>query len=164
MYMEAFYQHLKSPDFLIFGIAMGLVLNVVASYLRDFLDRSYSSGSSLLRGLSKRSRDKRAAREQQISEWIDTRENGAVIALIEANYLIVIGYMFLVVGMIACVAGLTQQAGTQPILKQLPFALLALIPGLVGMGTASMGGQIRKVVNKHPSGLVGLHRSKAGEQ
>jgi hypothetical protein len=158
--MEALLQHFRSPDFLFFGLAMGLVLNVIGSYLRDLVDKGYSSGSSLLRGISKRSRAKRAARAQEISEWIESHENGAVLALIEANHSVVMGYLLIVASMIGCVAALMRQVDAEPILKQLPLALLVGLPGVLGISTASIGGQIRRVVSKHPKGLAGLHRDK----
>jgi hypothetical protein len=85
--MDAFIQHLRSPDFWIFSIALALALHIAAHYLQRLIDKSLSSGGSFLRAVSGRSRERRAARAKQISEWIDTHDDGAVLALMESHYL-----------------------------------------------------------------------------
>ena len=120
--------------------------------------KSWTRFADVDSGISKRSRAKRAARAQEISEWIEARENGAVLALIEANHSVVMGCLMLAMSMIACIADLAQ-GGAEPFLKQLPLALGVALLGSIGVATASIGGQIRRVVNKHPKGLAGLHRN-----
>jgi hypothetical protein len=61
--MDAFLEHLQSPDFLLFSVCLALILSVLANYVTRVLDRIFGSGKSWMLGISKRSRDKRIARD-----------------------------------------------------------------------------------------------------
>jgi hypothetical protein len=62
--MSDFLQQIIPPHFWIFVVLAALVLHVVANYLQRILDKTLTTGSVVLvlRGVSKRSREKRAAR------------------------------------------------------------------------------------------------------
>jgi hypothetical protein len=158
--MGAFIQLLKTPNFWYATVAMNLVLHVAASYLRQLLDKGLSTGGSFLRGLSKKSREKRAARAQQISAWIEARDDGAILALSEGNFLSLAGLLLLSIALIGCVAALATQFDKTPILTQLPLVLLLLGLGLAGRALLSIGGQIRTAVRQHPRGLAGLYPNR----
>src|SRR6202789_545345 len=95
--MSGFLQQIIPPHFWIFVALAALVLHVVANYLQRLLDKILSSGSVVLvlRGLSNRSREKRAARVQQISDWIEGNGDRAALALVEANFFCLLGFLFL---------------------------------------------------------------------
>jgi hypothetical protein len=80
--VDAFVKHLQSSDFLLFSVFLALVLSVIANYLTRFLDRLFASSTSLALGISKRNREKRAARALRIGSWIESRDDGAALALI----------------------------------------------------------------------------------
>jgi hypothetical protein len=86
--MSDFLQQIIPPHFWIFVVLAALALHVVANYLQRLLDRSLSSGwvVLVLRGVSKRSREKRAARVQQISDWIEGNGDRAALALVECEF------------------------------------------------------------------------------
>ena len=155
--MDATIQDFETLHFWIAVVAVGLVIHIVGHYLWLLFDKSLGSSRSFLQGLTKRSREKREARARQISEWIDTHDNGAVLALMEAHYLSIMGYVLAIIAMIGCLAAIAQNSGQWPISRQLAYALLMLFVATGGMTLFWMGAQIRTVVNKHPKGLAGLH-------
>jgi hypothetical protein len=158
--MSDFLQQIIPPHFWIFVVLAALVLHVVANYLQRLLDKSLSSGSvlRLLRGVSKRSRETRAARVQQISDWIEGNDNRAALALVEANFFCLLGFLLLLnafVGFVAVIV--TKPSILNPILEALTLAMICLL-GFLCMTT---GIRIRTVLLQHPKGLSGLHRGNA---
>ena len=152
--MSDFLQQIIPPNFWIFVVLAGLVLHVVANYLQRLLDKSLSSGSVLLRGVSKRSREKRAARVQQISDWIEGNGDRAALALVEANFFCLLGFLLLLnafVGFVAVIV--TRPSRLDPILEALTLAMICLL-GFLCMTT---GTRIRTVLLHHSKGLAGLH-------
>jgi hypothetical protein len=159
--MSDFLQQIIPPNFWIFVVLAGLVLHVVANYLQRLLDKSLSSGSVVLvlRGFSKRSREKRAARVQQISDWIEGGDRAA-LALVEANFFCILGFLLLLnafVGFVAVIVTRPSRPFLNPILEALFLAMICLL-GFLCMTT---GTRIRTVLLQHPKGLSGLHRGKA---
>src|ERR1700733_10289082 len=128
--MSDFLQQIIPPHFWIFVVLAGLVLHLVANYLQRLLDKSLSSRSVVLvlRGVSKRSREKRAARVQQISDWIEGNGNRAALALVEANFFCLLGFLLLLsafVGFVAViVTGSSRPFGA--ILEALTLAMVCL--------------------------------------
>jgi len=159
--MHGFIEHLKSPDFVIYGVVMGLVLHIVANYIQRLLDKSLSSGNSLLRGMSRRSRAKQEAREQQIYEWIGTHDNGAVLALTEAHYLALYGLTMLAGAMIGACILLLLPLDRKLSLTQLPSVLIFALLVLIGMTALFTSTRLRAVIYKHPKGLAGLFPDKS---
>jgi hypothetical protein len=160
--MNDFLQQIIPPHFWIFVALAGLVLHVVANYLQRLLDKSLSSGSvlRLLRGVSKRGREKRAARVQQISDWIEGNGDRAALALVEANFFCLLGFLLLLNAFIGFVAVIVTRPSTpslNPILEALTLAMICLV-GFLCMTT---GLRIRAVLLQHPKGLSGLHRGNA---
>jgi hypothetical protein len=162
--MSDFLQQIIPPHFWIFVVLAALVLHVVANYLQRLLDKSLSSGSVILRlrGVSKRGREKRAARVQQISDWIEGDGDRVTQALAEANFFCLLGFLLLLnafVGFVAVIV--TKPSGPfGPILEALTLAMVCLF-GFLCMTT---GIRIRTVLLHHPKGLAGLHRSNAAPQ
>ena len=157
--MDAFLKHLQSPDFLLFSVCLALILNVLANYVTRGLDRIFGSGKSWMLGISKRSRDKRTARAIEIANWIESHDNGATLALIEANHMSLVGLMILTVVLAGCISAIMTGFSETPTLHQAPLLLILMIFGVVGLGALFIGSQIRTVVMKHPKGLAGLHRT-----
>jgi hypothetical protein len=158
--MSDFLQQIIPPHFWIFVVLAALVLHVVANYLQRLLDKSLSSGSvlRLLRGVSKRSRETRAVRVQQISDWIEGNDNRAALALVEANFFCLLGFLLLLNAFIGFVAVIvTKPSILNPILEALTLAMICLL-GFLCMTT---GIRIRTVLLQHPKGLSGLHRGNA---
>jgi|SRR5665213_125416 len=151
--MHATIQDFETMHFWIAVVAVGLVIHIVGHYLWLLFDKSLGSSRSFLQGLTKRSRDKREARARQISEWIDTHDNGAVLALMEAHYLSIVGYVLVIMALIGLAAALAEHSDQWPISRQLAYALLILFVAIGGMTLFSMGAQIRTVVNGHPQGV-----------
>src|ERR1700728_2647190 len=157
--MSDFLQQIIPPHFWIFVALAALVLHVVANYLQRLLDKSLSSGSVVLvlRGISKRSREKRAARVQQISDWIEGNGDRAALALVEANFFSLLGFLFLLSAFVAFVAVIVTGPSSpflNPILEALFLAMICLL-GFLCMTT---GTRISTVLLQHPQGLSGLHR------
>jgi hypothetical protein len=150
--MSDFLQQIIPPHFWIFVVLVALALHVVANYLQRLLDRSLSSGwvVLVLRGVSKRSRERRAARVQQISDWIEGNGDRAALALVEANFFCILGFLLLLNAFIGFVAVIV-------ILAALFLAMICLL-GFLCMTT---GTRIRTVLLQHPKGLSGLHRGNA---
>jgi hypothetical protein len=159
--MSDFLQQIIPPHFWIFVALAALVLHVVANYLQRLLDKSLSSGSVVLvlRGISKRSREKRAARVQQISDWIEGNGDRAALALVEANFFCILGFLLLLNAFIGFVAVIVTRPSPflNPILEALFLAMICLL-GFLCMTT---GTRIRTVLLQHPKGLSGLHRGNA---
>jgi hypothetical protein len=160
--MSDFLQQIIPPHFWIFVALAALVLHVVANYLQRLLDKSLSSGSVVLvlRGMSKRSREKRVARVQQISDWIEGNGNRAALALVEANFFCLLGFLLLLnafVGFVAVIVTRPSNPVFNPILEALFLAMICLL-GFLCMTT---GNRIRSVLLQHPKGLSGLHRGNA---
>ena len=160
--MSDFLQQVVPPHFWIFVALAALVLHVVANYLQRLLDKSLSSGSVVLvlRGVSKRSREKRAARVQQISYWIEGNGDRAALALVEANFFCLLGFLLLLsafVGFVAVIVTGPSSPFLNPILEALFLAMICLL-GFLCMTT---GTRIRTVLLQHPKGLSGLHRGNA---
>ena len=160
--MTEFIQQLVPPHFWIFVVLAALVLHVVANYLQRLLDRSLSSSSVVLvlRGVSKRSREKRAARVQQISDWIEGSGDRAALALVEANFFCILGFLLLLnafLGFVAVIVTKPSKPFLNPILEALFLAMITLL-GFICMTT---GTRIRTVLLQHPKGLAGLHRDNA---
>ena len=162
--MSDFLQQIIPPHFWIFVVLAALVLHVVANYLQRLLDKSLSTGSVVLRlrGLSRPSREKRTARVQQISDWIEGNGDRAVLALVEANFFCLLGFLLL----LNTFAGFVAVIVTRPsrpfgvILEALTLAMVCLF-GFLCMTT---GIRIRTVLLHHPKGLSGLHQSSAAPQ
>ena len=157
--MSDFLQQITPPHFWIFVALAALVLHVVANYLQRLLDKSLSSGSVVLvlRGISKRSRENRAARVQQISDWIEGNGDRAALALVEANFFCILGFLLLLnafVGFVAVIVTRPSRPFLNPILEALFLAMICLL-GFLCMTT---GTRIRTVLLQHPKGLSGLHR------
>ena len=104
--MSDFLQQIIPPHFWIFVVLAALALHVVANYLQRLLDKSLSSGSVILRlrGVSKRGRENRAARVQQISDWIDGDGDRVTLALVEANFFCLLGFLLLLNAFVGFVA------------------------------------------------------------
>ena len=160
--MSDFLQQIIPPNFWIFVVLAALALHVVGNYLQRLLDKSLSSGSVVLvlRGVSKRSREKRAARVQQISDWIEGNSDRAVLALVEANFFCILGFLLLLnafIGFVAVIVTGPSRPFLNPILEALFLAMICLL-GFLCMAT---GTRIRGVLLQHPKGLSGLHRGNA---
>ena len=160
--MSDFLQQIIPTHFWIFVVLAGLVLHVVANYLQRLLDKSLSSSSVLLRlrGVSKRSREKRAARVQQISDWIEGNGDRAALALVEANFFCLLGFLLLLnafAGFVAVIVTRPSRPFLDPILEALTLAMICLL-GFLCMTT---GIRIRGVLLQHPKGLSGLHKGNA---
>ena len=154
--MTDFIQQIIPPHFWIFVVLAGLVLHVVANYLQRLLDKSLSSGSVLLGGV-RRSRETRVARVQQISDWIEGNGDRAALALVEANFFCLLGFLLLLnafVGFVAVIVTKPSSPFLPPILEALFLAMICLL-GFICMTT---GTRIRTVLLQHPKGLSGLHR------
>jgi len=157
--MSDFLQQIIPPHFWIFVVLAALALHVVANYLQRLLDKSLSSGSVILRlrGVSKRGRENRAARVQQISDWIEGNGDRAALALVEANFFCILGFLLLLsafVGFVAVIVTRPSRPFLNPILEALFLAMICLL-GFICMTT---GTRIRTVLLQHPKGLSGLHR------
>jgi hypothetical protein len=157
--MSEFLQQIRSPNFLIFSVLLALVLHVIANYLQRLLDKSLSSGTLFLRGITRRSRERRAARVQQISNWIEADSNRPALALVEANYFCLVGYLTMTFALVGCVAVLTSPP--RPYLDHLLEASTLTMICLTGFLTINTGSRIRQVLLQHPKGLSGLHRGDA---
>jgi hypothetical protein len=158
--MSEFLKQIVPPNFWIFAVLAGLVLHVVANYLQRLLDKSLSSSSVVLvlRGVSKRSREKRAARVQQISDWLEGNGNRAALALVEANFFCLLGFILLLSAFAGFVAVIvTRPSFLAPILEALTLAMICLL----GFLCLTTGIRIRGVLLQHPKGLSGLHRGNA---
>ena len=162
--MSEFLKQIIPPNFWIFVVLAGLALHVVANYLQRLLDKNLSSSSVVLvlRGVSKRSREKRAARVQQISDWIEGNGDRAALALVEANFFCLLGFLLLLNAFVGFVAVIVTKPSRPfaPILEALTLAMVCLF-GFLCMTT---GIRIRTVLLHHPKGLSGLHRSNAAPQ
>jgi hypothetical protein len=157
--MTDFIQQIIPPHFWIFVVLAGLVLHVVANYLQRLLDKSLSSGSVLLGGV-RRSRETRVARVQQISDWIEGNGDRAALALVEANFFCLLGFLLLLnafVGFVAVIVTKPSSPFLPPILEALTLSIICLL-GFLCMTT---GIRIRQVLLQHPKGLAGLHRGNA---
>ena len=156
--MSDFLQQIIPPHFWIFVVLAGLVLHVVANYLQRLLDKSLSTGSVVLRlrELSKSSREKRAARVQQISDWIEGNGDRAALALIEANSFCLLGFLLLLNAFVGFVAVIVTRPSRPfgAILEALTLAMVCLF-GFLYMTT---GLRIRAVLQHDPKGLSGLHQ------
>ena len=155
--MSDFLQQIVPPHFWIFVVLAALVLHVVANYLQRLLDRSLSSGwvVLVLRGVSKRSREKRAARVQQISDWIEGNGDRVTLALAETNVFCLLGFLLLLNAFVGFVAVIVTKP-SRPfgvILEALTLAMVCLF-GFLYMTT---GIRIRAVLLHNPKGLSGLH-------
>jgi hypothetical protein len=95
-----------------------------------------------------------------VSGRIDSRENGAVLALMEAQFLSIVGLVLLAGTLIGCGAELMLGFNGKPVLQQLLWVLLPSLCLLLGMTALWTGDQIKVVVNKHPKGLAGLYPPK----
>ena len=160
--MSDFLQQIIPPHFWIFVVLAALALHVVANYLQRLLDKSLSSGSVILRlrGVSKRGRENRAARVQQISDWIDGDGDRVTLALAEANFFCLLGFLLLLnafVGFVAVIVTKPSSPFLPPILEALTLSIICLL-GFLCMTT---GIRIRQVLLQHPKGLAGLHRGNA---
>ena len=159
--MSDFLQQIIPPHFWIFVVLAALALHVVANYLQRLLDKSLSSGSVILRlrGVSKRGRENRAARVQQISDWIEGNGDRAALALVEANFFCLLGFLLLLNAFVGFVAVIVTKPSRPfaPILEALTLAMVCLF-GFLCMTT---GIRIRQVLLQHPKGLAGLHRGNA---
>ena len=160
--MSEFLKQIIPPNFWIFVVLAALALHVVANYLQRLLDKSLSSSSVVLvlRGVSKRSREKRAARVQQISDWIEGNGDRVTLALAEANFFCLLGFLLLLnafVGFVAVIVTRPSRPFLNPILEALFLAMICLL-GFLCMTT---GTRIRTVLLQHPKGLSGLHRGNA---
>ncbi|HXP40387.1 MAG TPA: hypothetical protein VN833_08940 [Candidatus Acidoferrales bacterium] len=162
--MSNFLQQIIPPHFWIFVVLAALVLHVVANYLQRLLDKSLSTGSVVLRlrGLSKPGREKRAARVQQISDWIEGNGDRVTLALAEANFFCLLGFLLLLNAFVGFVAVIVTRPSRPfgAILEALTLAMVCLF-GFLYMTT---GIRIRTVLLHHPNGLRGLHRSNAAAQ
>ena len=159
--MSDFLQQIIPPHFWIFVVLGALVLHVVANYLQRLLDKSLSTGSVVLRlrGFSKPSREKRAARVQQISDWIEGNGDRVALALVEANFFCLMGFLLLLNAFVGFVAVIVARPSRPfgAILEALTLAMVCLF-GFLYMTT---GIRIRSVLLHHPKGLSGLHRGNA---
>ena len=159
--MTDFLQQVIPPHFWIFVVFAALVLHVVANYLQRLLDKSLSSGSVILhlRGISKRGREKRASRVQQISDWIEGDGDRVALALAEANFFCLLGFLLLLNAFVGFVAVIVARPSRPfgAILEALTLAMICLL-GFLCMTT---GIRIRTVLLQHPKGLSGLHRGNA---
>ena len=162
--MSNFLQQIIPPHFWIFVVLAALVLHVVANYLQRLLDKSLSSRSVILRlrGVSKRGREKRAARVQQILDWIEGDGDRVTLALVEANFFCLLGFLLLLNAFVGFVAVIVTKPSRPfaPILEALTLAMVCLF-GFLCMTT---GIRIRTVLLHHPKGLFGLHRSNTAPQ
>jgi hypothetical protein len=156
--MTDFLQQVIPPHFWIFVVFAALVLHVVANYLQRLLDKSLSSGSVILhlRGISKRGREKRASRVQQISDWIEGDGDRVALALAEANFFCLLGFLLLLNAFVGFVAVIVTKPSSPfgVILEALTLAMVCLF-GFLYMTT---GLRIRAVLLHHPKGLSGLHQ------
>ena len=160
--MSDFLQRFLPPNFWIFVVLAALVLHVVANYLQRLLDKSLSSSTVVLvlRGISKRSREKRAARVQQISDWIEGNGDRAALALVEANFFCILGFLLLLNAFIGFVAVIVTRPSS-PFLNPMLEALFLGMICLLGFLCMTTGTRIRTVLLQHPKGLSGLHRGNA---
>src|ERR1700683_869817 len=156
--MSDFLQQITPPHFWIFVALAALALHVVANYLQRLLDKSLSSSSVVLvlRRVSKRSREKRAARVQQISDWIEGNGDRAALALVEANFFCLMGFLLLLNAFVGFVAVIVTRPSRPfgAILEALTLAMVCLF-GFLYMTT---GLRIRAVLLHHPKALSGLHQ------
>jgi drug/metabolite transporter (DMT)-like permease len=129
--MSDFLQRFLPPNFWIFVVLAALVLHVVANYL-----------------------------QRQISDWIEGNGDRAALALVEANFFCILGFLLLLnafVGFVAVLVTRPSRPFLNPILEALFLAMICLL-GFLCMAT---GSRIRGVLLRHPKGLSGLHRGNA---
>lgn len=162
--MSGMIEHLKSPDFWIFSVVLAIVLSVLGNYSTRFFDRSFQFGTSKFRALSKRSKEKRAAKIKRINDWIDSHENGAPLVLSEAHFLSFLGMTMLILLIGTFLFSKTEIETSDLILKLLLF-LLAMLVAVVANAAMNVGGTLLEAVRNHPKGLKGLHadRTKQGD-
>ena len=159
--MSDFLQQIIPPHFWIFVVLAALVLHVVANYLQRLLDKSLSSRSVILRlrGVSKRGREKRAARVQQILDWIEGDGDRVTLALVEANFFCLLGFLLLLNAFVGFVAVIVTKP-SRPFATILEALTLAVVC-LFGFLYLTTGIRIRPVLLPQLTGLSGLHRSNA---
>ena len=133
---------------------------MVANYLQRLLDKSLSSGTLFLRGVTKRSRERRAARVHQISNWIEGNGDRAALALVEANFFCLLGFLTLLFSLVGCVAVIITRP-SRPFPDQILEALTLAMFCLLGFLSLATGSRIRAVLLQHPKGLSGLHQGNA---
>jgi hypothetical protein len=155
--MDAFIKQLTAAQLLIFSLAMGLVFSVIANYLTRFLDKSVSTGTSRLRGMFKQAREKRVARQRQLTEWIDSRQNGILLAQNEGNFFTFIGLTLVAIDLIGAGIVITLQGSESRFRDQLPMVVVVFFFAILGMSFLATGSRIRTAVLRHASGLAGLY-------
>jgi hypothetical protein len=158
--MQGLIEHFKSPEFWILSVCLAMVLNVAANYATRVLDRTFSVGSTWLRSISMRSREKRAARAKLMTDWIDSHENGIMLALSEAHFTILVGLIFCIAFILGALVALSLNSTTVPIANPIIIGLFMTAFGIIGMAAMSFGSDILDVVRAHPKGLKGLHPSQ----
>jgi hypothetical protein len=97
---------------------------------------------------------------QQISDWIEGNGDRAALALVEANFFCILGFLLLLnafIGFVAVIVTRPSSPFLNPILEALFLAMICLL-GFLCMTT---GTRIRTVLLQHPKGLSGLHRGNA---
>lgn len=160
--MQGLIEHLKSTEFWTFSVCLAMVLSVAANYVTRVLDRTFSAGSAWLRSMSFRSRERRAARARLITEWIDTHDNGMVLALNEAHFISLVGLIFSVTFLLGALVALSVYPKTMTTSNQIIVILFMVIFGVLGLAAMISGTEILDVVREHPKGLKGLHPSQKG--
>jgi hypothetical protein len=158
--MQGLIEHFKSPEFWILSVCLAMFLSVAANYVTRVLDRTFSVGSTWLRSISMRSKAKRAARAKSMTDWIDTHENGMVLALSRAHFISLVGLIFSIVVLLGALAVLSLNLKTVPLANQLIILLFVLMFGVLGMAAMISGNEILDVIRAHPKGLLGFHPSQ----
>jgi len=158
--MQVLIEHFRAPEFWILSVCLAMVLNVAANYVTRVLDRTFSVGSTWLRSMSMRSRDKRAARAKLMTDWINAHENGIGLALSEAHFIILVGLIFVIAFVLGVLVALSLNPRTVPIANQIVIVLFMSVFGILGLAAMTSGTEILDVIRAHPKGLLGLHPSR----
>lgn len=156
--MKALAEHLKSTDFWIFSVALAIVLSVLGNYATRFLDRLLQLGTTGVRALSTRGKQKRMARLKRINDWIDSHEDGAILVLSEAHFLCFLGMTMAVLIVSTLILGRPGIAASSTFMHGI-LAAASLLAAVVAMAAMQHGGTLLDAVRRHPKGLLGLHRS-----
>ena len=153
--MQGLIEQFKSPAFWIFSVVIGLILNVLGNYATRFVDRSFQFGTSRIRVLSTRSREKRAAQTKHIHCWIDGHQSGAVLVLSEAHFLSFLGMIMIALVITLLLWSKSEVAASSSLFRVL-LAALALLTAGIGIAAMNVGGTLLDAVRSHPKGLKGL--------
>ena len=154
--MDRLIEQLKSADFWVFGVMLAIVLSVLGNYATRFVDRGFQFGTSRIRALSTRSREKRAVKIKHVNEWIDTHENASILVLSEAHFLCFLGLSMTVL-LISSLLLIRTELAVGPLLPRVLIAVLTMLAAIIAIAAMNVGGFLLDAVRNHPKGLQGLH-------